>query len=157
MSSIIFKKQQQRKKIEIKGLQPHSRIAPLQVHTTLPLSTALPRWYVKQRQNFIIRLIKKAQRFDLHDHTWHLIKSNNFHACLIIAWTYQTLLSHCQIIPSSCPWWFVLAPGELIYSWHLKGGRLFETGLISFVEKLTNVQKKSLITETVKSNNKYSE
>ena len=46
---------------------------------------------------------------------------------------------------------------ELIYSWHLKGGRLFETGLISFVEKLTNVQKKSLITETVKSNNKYSE
>ena len=41
--------------------------------------------------------------------------------------------------------------------WYLKGGRLFETGLISFVEKLTNVQKKSLITETVKSNNKYSE
>ena len=35
-----------------------------------------------------------------------------------------------------------LRPEALIYSWYLKGGRLFETGLITFVEKLTNVQKK---------------
>ena len=31
------------------------------------------------------------------------------------------------------PWWLDLAPGALIYFWCLKGGRLFGTGLISFL------------------------